>query len=498
MSIQIGSLYLDDSYAPYVNINYEYYKTSSQEIIGGVQIITVAGTVSVEDSNNTKTGSIVMNRLRAIRDLGKTSGCIDINISGAQYNRGKISNVSIEQGSDPSWVNQGGFSIEVRVPLSNIPTNSLGILAADCVREFESSESYQFGEESHGGLDTGKGSKSYIRYTNSISVKCENLCMGKNSLDLALGVVKRKVQCGPSSSNPIFGQYAGWMPFLENRSLQTNTNGSVSFTCSMILVPPNSPHPNAFIDISTEEGTIYTGDKAAQTKKISGTITGLVSVPWSSLITLSDSCSSSKYDHANGIYQSIVDKYKNIGAAGGERLNPQKIPNCPSSSSSNSTAAGCGSLDKDDNNAECTKPKSITVTRQYSDGVISFVHEWGPPNADGKNDCESSGQQTDTVIEIINPQPSLVEHVLPGQGTLIQNLMCSTSTRIIVTRSITSTDSSASCPNTNPSPSCGQSSSLVTPSIPGVNSGNMKLVSSTRNSSRNSLITKQEYIVCNP
>lgn len=494
--ITIGSLSLDDSYAPYINIGYEYYKTSSQEIIGGVQIITVAGTVTVEDIGGQQTGSLVMSKLRGIRDLGRISECINVNIPGAEFSRGKISNVSIEQGSDPSWVNQGGFSIEIRGPLAEIPENSFDIVATDCVREFEQSESLQFGQESHGYFDMTYGSKSYVRYTASISVRCENFCKNNtsNSANLALGVLRKKYSCEPT--NRIFNTYKSWKPFLENRSLQINTNGSVSFTCSMILVPPTAQYPDALIDISVENGSVYTSGKPARTKKISGTVTGLVSVPWTDLIDLNDSCLSSKYGAAYGIYVQLQNQFRDISSLSGDSIGLVVIPNCPGSgNSSNTASSSCGSIDTDsNNNSACMVPKSITVTKQYTDGIISFVHEWGPKNSDGNNDCENSGVQIETTIEIKEESPSLIEHVLPGKGTLIQNLACTTALRTIVTTSITSKDGSVSCPTSPPS-GCGStnSASLL---VANLNSRD-RLVSKTRSVSKNSSITKEEYIRCN-
>lgn len=506
MAITIGSLSLDDSYAPYVNIGYEYYKTSSQEIIGGVQIITISGTVTVGDSDGAQTGSIVMGKLKNIRDLGKTTSCVNISIPGAESPKGKITNVSIEQGSDPSWVNQGSFSIELKCPISTIPENSHGITADDCVREFNKSESLQFGEESHGYSYSGTLSKSFLRYTSSITVQCENFCKNtsRNSADMALAMLKRMYSCAPT--NAIFNPYKSYVPFLENRSLQINSNGSISFSCSMILVPPTATYPSALIDISVENTQNYTSETPELTKKISGTITGLVSVPWGELVSLSSSCSQSKFGTAYGVYIVLAEQFKSIGSVAGPSLNPERRPNCPTpattTTNTSSTSGGCVALDSlinsnDPNNKQCTKPKSISVTKQYSEGVVSFIHEWGPPNSDGtKNGCSESGADVDTVVEYISPQISLAEHIIPNVGTLLQNLQCTTSPRLIITTSTTTTNDTASCQSSTPlPPSCS------TPNIggslpPGVSLDDFILIQHTINRSKNSYVDKKEYIQC--
>jgi hypothetical protein len=498
MSITIGSVSLDNSYAPYVNIGYEYYKTDTGEIIGGVQILTVTGVVTVPDNGSTQTGSAVMRTLKNIRNLGRKVECVPINIPGATFARGKITNVTIDQGSDPSWVNQGAFSIEIKCPLDNIPQNSLGITAEDCVKEISRSQSIEMVEESHGGFVMPDMLKSYLKFSSTTTVTCDNFCRGTtaNGNDKALEVLRRSYSCMPT--DPLFSKYNNYRQFLQSRSLQMG-NGTVSFTCSMILLPPGST-ATALVDLQFEENVTYIKTTPQRVRKTSGTITGLVSVRWGDLVGLSSSCEASKYGNADATYGIVANAYRDINQWQGDPLNALNTP-CPTPTPApggGPSSTGCTALDNISSNntsndpKDCLVPKSSTTTKQYTDGIISFVFEWGPKNSDS-NGCDGSGGSVDTIIEIIDPSPSLVYHVLPGRGTLIQNLMCESAEQRIITISRTNPNGSIACVTLPPS--C---STPTAPPESSVDGAGWQLIEHTKNTSSTSYTEKKHYIKCNP
>jgi hypothetical protein len=500
MLIIIGSTVLDDSYAPYVNIGYEYYKTDTGEIIGGVQILTVTGVVTIPDTDSAQTGSIVMRRLKIISNLGQKIECVNIQIPGAESKLGKVTNVTIDQGSDPSWVNQGAFSIEVKCPLNTIPHNSLNIVADDCVREVSRSQSIEMGEESHGGFFSPNAIKSYVKFSSTTTVTCENFCKSitANGNDKALAVMKRIYSC--AHSDPLLRSYDSYRPFLQSRSLQLG-NGTVTFTCTMILLPPAST-AKALVDLQFEENVTYIKTTPQRIRKTSGTVTGLVSVPWSDIVTLPDVCAASKYANADSAYNIIAKQYKDLIYWTGTPFDA-KNTTCPTTTpppGGMPSSSGCSFLDNinSDNNTnnnpkDCLIPKNSTTTKQYTDGIISFIFEWGPKNSDGSDGCDGSGGSVDTVIEKIEASPSLVYHVLPGRGTLIQNLMCLSAEQMIITTSRTNPNGSISCV-TLPA-TCKQPTSP--PVLPG-EPDNWRLIEHTKNTSSTSYTEKRHYIKCNP
>jgi hypothetical protein len=153
-TITIGGLTLDEAtYAPTVNITFEYFKTDSGAIIGGHIIATIKGVVSISDNDSgSATGSLVMSRLKGVRDLGKITQCISVNIENFTPLNGKakITNVTIDQGPDPTWVNQGAYTIELKGLVSNLPGgNPFGITASDGVTQLSRTESIEIGDNSH-------------------------------------------------------------------------------------------------------------------------------------------------------------------------------------------------------------------------------------------------------------------------------------------------------------------------------------------------------------
>lgn len=422
MSITIGSFTLDQSYSPLVNSNFEYFTTQGGEIIGGQQKITISGSVSA--SGPSATGAVVMTKLKTIRNLGKQPQCLEVTVPGFYTGKAKITNVNIEQGNDPAWINQGAFSIELTAPLSSIPSNSFGFTVNDYVKDVSKSESVQIGEEGHGYVYSLSGnilSKAFIKFTNEISLTCQPLCSDQ-AIPSTIAILKRIVATGPTQ--PVFTQkYSSWRPFLQNRSLEIQTNGSVTFRCELILVPP-SVSANAFVDITFEHVKNYDLQQQQETKKSSGSVTGLVSISWSDLVTLSDTCSASKLANAESAFSSIKAALSNLNNWGGTTLELNQLPNCPSNINEQ-CVTGISTP------TTCFKPTNSTISKNRTEGAINFDFEWT------NSQCQTYNGQTQVDVEINEPIDNLVEHIIPNYGTLIQNLNCKTPKTIQFTSTTT-------------------------------------------------------------
>lgn len=443
--IIIGDLSLDDTYAPLVNLSYEYFKTQGGEILGGIQKYTISGVVTIGDKDGLSTGANVMTKLKNIRQLGKKTKCTNVTIPGFYTGMAKITNVTIGQGSDPSWVNQGEFSIELSAALTTIPPNKLGITVDDCITDFSKSESVEIGEDAHGYvlLDGPLTlSKTYVKFSNKINLTCKPLCpsMGGSTAN-PISVLRRLFASGPTHT--AFSKYATWKPFLQSRSLEISTEGSVSFSADIILLPPSS-NGNAFVDLEFEHSRTY--DSKQTTKRTSGTVTGLVPILWSDLVTISDTSSASKLANAETVFTQIKNAFKDESSWGGLTLELQEKPNCPIISV-NSIGA-CGNSDDEDDDGGCFQPTNSTISKSRTEGTITFNFEWSTV-PDDEQCTDQNNKRTEVTVDITEPQATIVEHVVPDFGTLIQNLNCRSAKTIEFTSTTTDPSGEGGCSQTN-------------------------------------------------
>ena len=452
MAMTIGPLTLTDEYSPFATLSFEYFNTSTGEIIGGNKLITITGSVTVPSGANS--GSNLMKQLKAIRNIGKNSKCINVDIPGIFSGRAKISNISIDQGPDPTWLNQAPFTIELKAPLESIPPNSLGITVDDQISEISKSESISLEEDSHGYvyLKDNSLSKSFVTFTCEASVTCNPLCGSKNPQDLAMGAIKKIIKTIPD--HPLLERYKSWSPYSQSRTLEL-TATSISFSTTVVLLPP-SIKAGAFVDLEFEHTRGY--ENKEESKKISGTITGLAPISWSDMISLPDTASASKLAEAEKVLAFIVGKYNNLNRWDGIALELVEQPDCPPDSPNNSNSIGrCEDKDSKNSNGndedndgadkrgvQPIKPYMSSVSKSRTDGTISFNFEWN--NADSSGGCSDSDNFTrDIVVEITEPQAQIAEHILPSIGTLIQNLECCSAKRISFTSSISSNNQEGIC-----------------------------------------------------
>jgi hypothetical protein len=486
MAISIGSFRLDDeNYSVISNVSFEYFKTESGEIIGGRTIATVTGTVSVPDEDGSVvTGSIVMSKLKNIRDLGKITQCLNVSIPNFNpYNgQAKVTSVNIDQGPDPSWVNQGAFTIEVTGLLKEIPPNSFDIVASDGVVELSRSESIEIGEDSHDFIYSSEAAKSFIKFSNQLNLRCEPYCSDVNPIQ----VLRKIIKVGPT--NKAFNEYNSWKKYLQSRSLNINTDGSISFNCDIILTPSSSPE--ALVDLEFSYSKVYEEDKI--TYVTSGSVVGLVSINWADIVDLPDTCSASKFANALGVYNRIHGRYSNLGAWAGSTIELEEKPNCPKEDETEDSIGRCGDDDDDDDDSNFIRPTSSRVTLSRTDGVINFNFEWSTEQGDdGK--CITDGVTEEITVDIIEPQETYVEHILPGFGTLIQNLDCKSAKRISFTVSITYPESTC---GKSKDAECRRNDGLEIIKEEYFGEDNYLLIGYKTTETNNTDITREDYILC--
>lgn len=435
MTIKLGSFTIDDTYSPSISSTYEYFTTSTGEIIGGSKVITITGTTTIQSGTNS--ASSVMTKLKSIRDLGKNTKCINVSIGSLHSGQAKITNVSIDQGPDPSWVNQGSFSIEVKAQLDSI-SNSLGVTADDHVQELSSSQTIELGEDSHGYvfLDDNTLSKAYVKFSSQVSVTCRPLCPNKIPQELMIDLIKKLAKFTPDSD--LLQDYKNWKPYAQSRSFDMTGSNQASFSTEIILLPPTSS-AGAFVDLQFEHSKNYTDN--IEIKKVTGTINGLSSISWSGdLVGLNNTSSNAKFDQADSVFQKILSKYKTIDNWEGLMLELTEKPNCPPVNSKNSPSASCKKKSSSSKSVPL-RAKSSTVSKSRTEGSINFNFEW-----DSTNNCaDESGFTSEVLVDIVEPQKQIVEHVIPSYGTLFQDLKSCNAKRINFTSNVNANGEDALC-----------------------------------------------------
>jgi hypothetical protein len=478
--ITIGSLSLDDSYSPVVNSSYEYYKTTGGETIGGFQLIKITGSVIVGDQDNTATGAIVMGKLKGIINLGKQTKCINVTIPSFYTGKAKINGVTVDQGSDPTWINKGDYSIEIKAPLNQIPANSFNLVAKDCVTEISRSSKVELPEDSHGYIYAGGlYSKVFAVSTTSLTVKCEPLCDANNFF----GVVNKLIK---EDLHPALGEFSSWNKFARSLSVQVGPENTATINKDYII----TPHPaSAFVDLNFGHERSY--ENKSKKKVVGGTITGLTNAGSFGTTTISDTCSASRLSNAESAFASISSIYSNISSWEGIELDLIEISNCPDPNAGQGES--CYEKDADEEDP-CLKPRTSSVSRSRTEGTINFSFEW---NTDDSGDCGAeNGVTTDINVDIREPEPQYIEFVIPLRGTLIQNLNAVNARTINITITKSFPDNSCGAVDT-----CENDPQEISNIINDILNGNggvgaFLLINDKKITSTNSLVIEKGFIQC--
>ena len=414
----IGSINLS-SYSVTANSSYEYYKSDGGEIIGGVQKITISGSVVISDQSNTKTGAIVMADLRRIVDLGKKPQCTLVNIPGHYSGQAKIENVTTSEGSDPTWINKGEFTIELKAPLSSIPANSFGIVASDSIVELNRSSRVELPEDSHGYVFSGGlFHKTFATASSELSFRCEPICQTNFNFIALISKLSR------SDLHPYFSRFNSWNKYAKSRTVQITSNNSVTINTQYIITPHSS---SAFVDLDFAHNRTY-GDANSTKKIISGNVNGLTDVSIFNEYGFNDTCGASKLSNAESVFSIIRGMFSSIGSWQGITLELLELDN---PNANNQQFNPCFNDDNDNaNNNPCIKPSLSTVGRSRTEGAIDFSFEW---ESDDNEKCvDNNGVSKEVTIDVIEPQKQFVEFVIPLRGTLIQDLNTYNARRINV------------------------------------------------------------------
>lgn len=430
MSIKIGNIILQQNNAPKVSFNYEYYRTDNNVIIGGKRNITVTGVVIVGDDGSL-TASNVMKELKRIRNAnnynGKTKQCVDVEIPNIYTGIARIVNISIEQGSDPTWVNQGSFSISLEAKIDKIPPNNYGITAEDHVKSLSFSEKIDLGEDSHGFVYTQDNnlSKAFVNFSCKVSAEIDPICQPVNNNTVLKNVIRKFIRNRPT--HELLAQYIYWTPYIQDRSYEVTSTNSASFNTSSILLHPSHVAATSFVGIDFKHTKSY--DSKEETKVISGNIKGLVSVPWTDIISISSLNASPKITNAESTLSYIIANFNSVTDWDGIDYTLFRY-NCPNQFSND---PNCNIAASQQSSSSCLKPTTSTIGRARTEGSIDFSFEWS------NLDCNRNNPSSTTIeysVDDQRGQPSMREHTIPTIGILIQDLNCYSARRITFTSTV--------------------------------------------------------------
>lgn len=223
--------------------------------------------------------------------------------------------------------------------------------------------------------------------------------------------------------------------FLADRSCNVSLN-SAEFSTTSILLSPNSRSQAAYVDLNFEHRKTYA--KLEESKVVSGSIKGLVSIPWDDIISLSSGSISSKLASAENTLNYISSVYNNITKWDGIEYELTKYANPIANTLS--VCAGLAGGQSTDTNKDCLRPSSTSVARNRVDGSIDFNFEWL------NTDCRSNAALTiEYQVDDVKEQPTIVEHIIPTVGIILQDLNCWTGRKLTFTSTINLPENAASC-----------------------------------------------------
>lgn len=429
--------------SPFVSMQVEKYKMDAI-VIGGLLRVTLSGTI-VGSSFDDTTSELV-----SILSKAQKSDCINIVINCANTfidGYGRITDLSFDQGNQPSWINLIPYSVTIEVyendgqiivhPDSTL-INASGSVPNNCLL-YNMSEQISLSVNEDGfNWGTVDGSSIYfgnrhIKASFSISAAGINGgCGGSYEYGLQAAetvIVNRldklknlKFSELHTENNLVsylqsdLDSYVGGYSYLEFRSVEVNTLANSISINGDIIYRPNCSNHDVFTEITVEENLENDG----ATITINGTITGLVDSSYAGLIDNNDinaNCywkvkidraetflnllTASNYDILYDIANAhLTNDYLQDTCVYSTGVDPTDICPLPSGSPIPSPEL-------------CTlRLISSQISRDPSAGSISFTFIFN-----NKQNCSIPGtKRVDIEINHDIPHDNVVEILIPGRG----------------------------------------------------------------------------------
>lgn len=471
--------------SPFVSMQIEKYKMDST-IIGGLLRVTLSGYIVGSNFDAVSSGIL------AILTKAKKSDCINIviNCSNTFINGwGRITDLNIDQGNHPTWVNIAPYSVTIEVyennnqlivEPDNVLVNSSGSIGNVCLYTMNEQVSLSVNEDSF-NWGTLNGSSYYFgnRHAKaSFSISAGGITGGCTSnfiygLEAAETVIinrlnhLKKLDLNALNTENLksniltddIKDYTDGFSYLEFRSVEINTLANSVTVNGDIIYRPDCAFPNVFTEINIEESL----DSDGVVLTLNGTITGLIDSTYTSIIDNADirNCNfNDKLDAAQSFLDVLVDNdYSVLYNIVNNYISNTYLPDsCITSSGVSPTDICPNPSGSPDTSPELCSLRIVSsqINRNPSSGQISFTFVFN-----NKQNCSIPGaKRVDIEINHDIPHDNVVEILIPGRGDkgpLIQSLCAKSSEKYTITinatlntsrcnwKNLTETDSIQTC-----------------------------------------------------
>lgn len=398
--LTIGTLTLDND--PYVTTTYEYQTASSGRIIGGRKKITLSGSI-VEENPTT-----LLSKAKNLSDWYAASTnryYENISINGTSYSHISIEQVSIN--SQDGWVNAFEYSIEILAAIEStsvIPTNILGLDYTDFISSLEIKETLDITPEAQGSLWTGSGLHTLngsVMWSSSITItgiRTKN----NSAIQKAKDFLSSILIATPDRQE--FAAYKTWQLYLHERSVDMSpSSGTITFNIKAMLIPPTIT-AKALVTLTGTKSHTYTTNSHTATVNIN--CDGLVAIPWSSIIDLSSTCITEKYNNAYNTAVTLKNYYRDFNNFPTNDLWLAEL-NCDSPCTISQNI--------------CYLPRNFTLTKSLTSGGVDLSMEW----ASEPGNCNVDGYTVDVQEEANSEEATIAEMSnFWVVNPIVQNLVC--------------------------------------------------------------------------
>lgn len=419
--------------APYVSTTYEY-KKSGEFIIGGFLIVTLSGSLVGED---------ILDQTKQLREYNKPGKCINV-IIGCSGNddflkgNGKVRALDIAEGNEPfvaSYTMQialetvesddGTLEPTVKPQAEFLERLCLqpGDDSVDFLQDYQEAITFQGDASVFSSVDGFfQISKSFVKANGRISIShySKEVCGipsyngTKKTMDLLKSRAKKLINFDFCSPTHPLSQYKNWRKWLDSRSIEITSDGTLTWTFDIYMNNSFSITPLAWVDINTDDSKDLRTNR--KTRSINGSIRGL------STATLEDplghrTTSNERIGNAEKVYNLLVPKVIN-GAWPGESPQISGKENC------GTTTQPC----QEDPDPVCYQRQSSSATKSAVNGEISFSAVFADISV-----CDNlvGDSIIDYTIDERMPTVEVQELIIPNNGRSIVQKVLEKSARTV-------------------------------------------------------------------
>jgi hypothetical protein len=463
--------------SPFVNLSLEKYRVGDQ-VIGGILKLTLNGEIVASNFNTIVDGQSNGTGIKTLLQLGQNRRCVNVVIQCASTlinGVGRIVNLNINEGAQPTWVNRAAYTIEIDLYENDISLNDQRIVIPDfdilsnisnnpyMLKNISEELSWSFNEETLDwgtvcnlptGVD-GFGTR-HIKLNFSISATGIDSCGGDVAssgtifygLEAAEKYIAQRLDefetlsvAGSLSNIPSYdfppaeieaavsSYFTNDKSYMDFRTVSINpAENTISVNGEIIYRPKNCLNPDVFTTLNIDQEVGVDEEKIV----ISGTIKGLNNHKFEDIIKSSSALSDFNKCDFNTKMQKASIFLTKINSS----YVLQNIANCYKTTTGyiKDTCQYSATYDDCSTTSTTSTPEppqlcemrliNSQINRNISAGEISFNY-----TLSNSANCDVLGaRKIDVSYTHDRPHDNVIEIVIPGRGSkgaLVQNLCCS-------------------------------------------------------------------------